>query len=76
LRSNGLAVMMVGPCLNSCSKIRIFCPTVISFLQTTAPKPDCCDAYSSWILIWTIQNHPWGVSNELGWLRSNGLAII
>jgi hypothetical protein len=37
LRSNGLAFghhMMVGPRLNSCSKIRIFCPTVISFPQT------------------------------------------
>jgi hypothetical protein len=60
---------------NSGSKIRI-CPTAISFPQTSAPKPDCYETYSSWILIWTIQNHPWGVSSKLGWLRSNGLAIM
>jgi hypothetical protein len=46
------------------------------FSQTSAPKPDCCKTYSSWILTSTIQNHPWGVSSELGWLRSSGLAVM
>jgi hypothetical protein len=38
----------------------------LNFPQTQAPKPDCCKTYSSWILISTIQNHPWAVS----WLNS------
>jgi hypothetical protein len=49
----------------------------LNFLQTSSPKPDWCKTYSSWIpILTTTQNHPWGVSSELGWFRSNGLALM
>jgi hypothetical protein len=48
----------------------------LNFPQTSAPKPCYCKTYGSWILISTIQNNPLGVSSKLGWLRSNGLAVM
>jgi hypothetical protein len=73
---------------NSCSKIRICVAEfstdlttqtrlLLDFPQTSAPKPDCYKTYNSWIPIMsTTQNHPWSVSSELGWLRSNGFALM
>jgi hypothetical protein len=73
LRSNGLAVMMVGTSILAQNSEF----AQLNFPHTHAPKPDCCKTYSSWILISTIQNHPWVVSSELGWLRrSNGLLVL
>jgi hypothetical protein len=66
-------IMMVG-CLNSDSKIRI-CPSEFSTDLSTQTRLQF-KTYSSWIISLTIQNHPLGVSSELGWLRSNGLALM
>jgi hypothetical protein len=73
LRSNGLALSWLLDA-SILAKKSEFAEAEFS-TGLIAPKPDWCKTYSSWIPILTTLNHLWGVSSELGWLRSNGLAL-